>query len=137
MSVTIPERFTLARVLREDRLSRTFVGNDHLLDDKEVVVKIFKTVTLDTNRASFIEHFSRLIGLRHNQLATVFDVGLTKRRHLYYVREYLPDSPSIITDPLAMMRSLVSAVAFLSISRLIHGAIKPSNIFATKNTVKL
>ncbi len=88
-------------------------------------------------REELIEHFSWLVGLKHSQLANVYDVGMTERRHIYYVREYFPSSELLSLDPSLVMKSLVSIVVSLEKQRRIHGAIKPSNIFVTNETFKL
>ena len=132
-----PERFALVRILREDRRSKTFLANDNLLDRENVIVRIIKRDQIKVDRDRVVEHFSWSIGVQHSQLASVLDAGLTKKHDLYYVREYLPTSELFSVDPLAVMRSLISAVAFLSRHRRVHGAIKPSNIFVTNAIFKL
>src|SRR5690349_14996278 len=85
MSIKIPDRFIVARALREDSYARTFVGHDRLFDNCEVVVKIFRRGTVDRDRLSpSIEQYARLIGLKHKQLAPIFDLGLTRRRQFFY-----------------------------------------------------
>src|SRR5574339_111765 len=128
MKATIPERFSLNRILREDRHSRTFLANDYLLDLENVVVKILSKELVRNNRAQLLEHFSWSIGVSHSQFANVLDAGLTKQQHLFYVREYLPPS-HLSHEPLRVVTSLVSIVDFLSRHGRIHGAIKPSNLF--------
>src|SRR5262245_52272826 len=108
-----PERFVLVRILREDRQSKTFLANDRVLDRENVIVRIIRKNHVCVHRDRLIEHFSWLIGVQHNQLATVFDAGLTRKQDLFYVREYLPPSQLFCIDPLLVMRRLASVVAFM------------------------
>jgi DNA-binding NtrC family response regulator/tetratricopeptide (TPR) repeat protein len=137
MRSNFPKRFALIRILREGQDSKTFLANDHLLDRENVIVKIVRKDRVRSNREQLIEQFSWLIGVQHAQFAAVLDAGLTNQQHFYYVREYLPASELPSVDPLTIVNSLVSAVDFLSKHGRIHGGIKPSNIFVTKNTFKL
>src|SRR5215470_19689495 len=122
------ERFASVRTLREDRYAKTFLADDHLLDRENVVVKVIKKDHIRRGRDELIEQLSWLIGVRHPHFADLLDAGLTKQQHLYYVREYLPASDLYSVEFVALMKSLVSAVDFLSLHNRVHGAIKLSNI---------
>jgi transcriptional regulator with GAF, ATPase, and Fis domain/tetratricopeptide (TPR) repeat protein len=137
MRSSIPERFELVHILREDRQSRTFLANDNLLDRERVIVRIIRKDHVQVDREKLIEHFSWLIGVQHSHFATVLDAGLTRKQDLYYVREYVPHSELFSIDPLVATRFLICAVDFLSRHRRAHGAIRPSNIFITTDTFKL
>ena len=133
----IPDRFALTRTLREDRQSTTFLATDHLLDRDNIILKIIRKDYVQADRDQLVEHFSWVVGVQHDQFAIVLDAGLTKQHHLYYVREYLPPSELLSADPLTTMKSLVSAVDFLSGNGRVHGGMKPSNVFVTNGSLKL
>src|SRR5262245_36720854 len=132
MRSMIPERFVLVRLLKEDRYAKVFLANDDLLGRENVVVRIISKERIRYSGDRLFEFFSWWIGIQHPEFASVFDAGLTKQQHLYFVREYLPQSQLFSLDSVAMIRRLLSAVSFLSQQNRIHGAIKPTNIFATK-----
>src|SRR5437867_9917007 len=137
MKCFVPERFALIRLLREDRYTKTFLANDHLLDLENVVVRIISKDCVNGDYDRLIEHFSWNIGVHHRQFATVFDSGFTKQQHLYVVREYLPPSELPSSEIFTTVKSLISAVDFLAGHGCVHGNIKPSNIFVSQESVKL
>jgi len=89
----VPERFAVIRTFREDRSSKTFLADDHLLGRENVIVRIVRKDCIHANREQLIEHFSWAVGVHHSLFATVLDAGLTKRQDLYFVREFLPSRP--------------------------------------------
>src|SRR5262245_20775997 len=91
MNRFVPDRFDSVCTLREDRHSKTFLADDHLLDREKVVVRIIRKDHV-RDRDSVIERLSWFTGVRHPYFADVLDAGVTKQQHLYYVREYLPPS---------------------------------------------
>src|SRR5262249_25545958 len=133
----VPERFSVIRILRQDRYTKTFLANDYLLEQENVVVRILKKDRVKLDEDRLINHFSWQIGVHHIHFAKVFDSGLTRQQHLYVVREYLPSSELLTADVLRATRSLVSAVDFLSSHGRVHGGIKPSNIFVGQESLKL
>jgi len=136
MRVVIPERFALIRTLRDDSESRTFLANDYVIDRESVLVRIIHRDRFRTD-PQFVRELSWLVGMHHPRLATVFDAGLTKQQHLYYVRQYLPPSEIFTTNPMNVVKPLVSAVAFLGRHGFTHGAISPPNIFVHREKLKL
>src|SRR5881396_1647289 len=135
MKIFVPTRFSVVRVLREDRNTKTFLGTDHLLEKSDVVVKISRGGLSD--RDYLIQRLSWFQGIRHDNLSTIFDAGLTTKGDLYCVREYLPASELFSTGSFVVVKALTSVIDFLQFHRRIHGAIKPSNIFFTNGNLKL
>ena len=137
MKIFVPSRFSVIRVLRDDGHSKTFLGTDHLLERADVVVKICRKGHFGRDRDYLIERLSWFSGIRHDNLTTIVDAGLTTRGDLYCVREYLPVSELFSTESSIAINALVSTIHFLQSHRRIHGAIKPSNIFVNNNILKL
>ncbi|PYR97087.1 MAG: hypothetical protein DMG16_25830 [Acidobacteria bacterium] len=135
MKIFVPSRFSVIRVLREDGHRKTFLGTDHLLEKSDLVVKISRKSRSD--RDDLIQRLSWFAGIRHDNLGTIFDAGLTTRADLYSVREYLPSSELFSTGSVVVIKALTSAIDFLQSHGRIHGAIKPSNIFFTGGKLKL
>src|SRR5438094_677131 len=88
MKMSVPDRFEVIRTLREDRQSKTYLANDHRFNRSNVIVRIIRKDHIQCERTQMVEHFSWFIGLQHSEFATVFDAGLTKQQHVYYVREH-------------------------------------------------
>jgi DNA-binding NtrC family response regulator/tetratricopeptide (TPR) repeat protein len=132
-----PERFSLIRNLRDGRDHKTFIANDYLLEKDNVVLKIIMRDHVPADRSETINRFSWLVGTTNDQLANIHDVGFSKQKHLYLVRDYLPFSELFTLDPCSVMQRLLSAIALWVQHRRVHGAIKPSNIFITQDICKL
>src|SRR5579862_2121245 len=136
MKIWVPRRFSVVRILREEANSKTLLANDHILKGSDVLVKILRKGSFCSDQP-LVEQLSWFSGIRHKNIGTIFDAGLTLRGDLYYVREYLPIAEFASLNNLATIKGLISAVAFLQINNRIHGAIKPSNIFLTDKHLKL
>jgi DNA-binding NtrC family response regulator/serine/threonine protein kinase/tetratricopeptide (TPR) repeat protein len=130
------ERFTELRTLRDDHTSKTILANDVLGNKEQVIVKFTKRGHFDNDPSRLIEHFSWAIGVKHDHIAKTFDAGLTRQCHVFYVREYLPESQLLSMDVDPLLKPLVSGVDFLLRHQRVHGAIRPSNIFAAAGTLK-
>jgi DNA-binding NtrC family response regulator/tetratricopeptide (TPR) repeat protein len=137
MGSFVPERFAVIRTFREDRSSKTFLADDHLLGRENVIVRIVRKDCIHANRQQLLEHFSWVVGVKHSLFATVLDAGLTKRQDLYYVREFLPSSGLFSVDASLWIPYLVAAIDFLHCHGRIHGAIRPSNIFSANENFKI
>src|SRR5881397_1208658 len=135
MKIFVPNRFSVVRVLREDNQTKTFLGTDHLLEKADVVVKISRKGRSD--RDYLTRRLSWFAGIRHDNLSTVFDAGVTTKGDLYCIREYLPASELFSTGSFVLVKALTSAIEFLQSNGRIHGSVKPSNIFFNNENLKL
>src|SRR5438477_9782369 len=113
MRTSIPKRFSLIRVLREGRNSRTFLACDNWTGMPNVVVKLFGKAHFTSDRHELQQVLSWFVGINHPHLSNVLSVGLTSTSDLYYVREYFPDSQFSCGDEIEITRQLLSTVAFL------------------------
>ncbi len=137
MTTLFPDRFSVSRLLRNDTTATTFVAKDLLLEQREVLVKLVPKTRFARDDKNLVNHFSWFMGVKHDQLSEIIDVGLTAKKELYLVREYFPPSNLLSADPFKTMLGLVSAVDFLQSHFQIHGAIKPTNIFCYEDTLRL
>src|SRR5437870_375531 len=92
MKIVVPDRFNIISVFREDAESKTFLASDSVLDRTDVLVKIVRKDHFNRSLDSLVQQVSWFSGIRHDNLGIIFDAGLTPKRDLYYVREYLPIS---------------------------------------------
>src|SRR5690349_2874004 len=113
----IPSRFTDIKILRETRATRTFSATDKYFDEPIVLVKHFRRRYFDVNRLETERVISAFMGLRHQNLSRMLDVGLTGDGDLYVVREYFPAIAS--PEPLTFdaVTKLISIVRFLHSNR--------------------
>jgi DNA-binding NtrC family response regulator/tetratricopeptide (TPR) repeat protein len=137
MGTMLPRRFEPIRVLRKSSASATFVATDQQLGRNEVVVKVIAKGNFTSDTSSLVEFFSWYEGLRHPLLSTVLDAGLTPKRDLFYVRDYHPDSEFLSSPSKESVKALISAVDFFQVVGRAHGAIKPSNIFASDGALRI
>ena len=137
MTGLVPERFILVRKLREDRQSKTFIANDQLFHQNNVILRIVRKEHCHADKQILLEHFSWFVGMRHDRFANVLDAGFTERQHLYCVREHLPASELYCADFLVLTEALVSTMDFLSTHHRFHGALKPTNLFISNASFKL
>ena len=133
----IPERYTLIRTLQEGAHSTTFLVNDQLMEQDNLVLKLIRNEEAHFDRDQIIRFFSWQVGFRHRNFARVWDAGLATPHHLYYVREYFPHSEFFATDRSWATKCLTSTIAFLLKHGYVHGGIKPSNLFFTKENLIL
>jgi len=92
--------------------------------------------------------WKRAIDLSHPNLLTVYDAGrcrLGDQDNIYVVMEYAEENLSEILPQRALsaeevqdlLKPALDALVYLSSKGLAHGHLKPSNILATENCVKL
>jgi protein TonB len=100
------------------------------------------------NGAQRIAHWKQLSTLSHSNLLRIYDAGfcqITGGHWLYVVVEYaeenldqvLPVRPLTVTEVNELLPPALEALSYLHAKRMVHGRIKPSNIFAVKNQLKL
>jgi len=136
MGTVLPRRFEPIRVLRKGNACSTFVATDQYLGINEVVVKVIRKGDFASGN-DVAEDLSWYRGLRHPFLSEVLDAGLTPKRDLFYVRQYHPESEFFSSGNREPVKALVSALDLLRSTGRIHGAIKPSNIFASSGGLKI
>ena len=137
MGTILPGRFEPIRVLRKSGACSTIVATDQQLGRNEVVVKVIGKGNFTSGTASLFDVFSWYRGLRHPCISEVLDAGLTPRRDVFYVRNYHPDSEFFTSANRESIKALTSAIDFLQSVGRVHGAIKPSNVFASGGGLKI
>src|SRR5438067_4928668 len=137
MRKRLPDRFTLIRTLKDTRDCKTFLAADRSSDGRHVIVKLFSRRSIIDNGAGIGQMLSWFIGVRHRHLASTLGAGFTPSGDVYYAREYFPTPGLSGGNEVSIIRSLLSTVSFLHSAGLIHGAIKPSNVFLSNGVLKL
>src|SRR5688572_29715518 len=137
MGTILPRRFEPIRVLRKGSACSTFLATDQRLARNEVVVKVIGKGNFTSETSSLFDVFSWHQGLRHPYVSEVLDAGLTPKRDVFYVRDYLPDSQLFSSNNKESVKTLVSAIDFFQSVGRVHGAIKPSNVFVSGQALQL
>jgi len=95
-----------------------------------------------------VERWNRAATLRHPHLVRIFAAGTGELAGMplaYFVMEYaeenlaevLSERPLTTDETRDMLRSVADALAYLHGQGLVHGNLKPSNILAVEDTVKI
>src|SRR5262249_52264234 len=126
------------KILHETRAIKTFTASDKYFDEEPtVLVKYFRRRYFDVNRPEAERVISVFMGLRHQNLSRMLDVGLTGEGDLYVVREHFPETGSPSPPTFDAITKLISTVLFLHSKKQVHGAIKPSNVFVSDTSFKV
>jgi DNA-binding NtrC family response regulator/tetratricopeptide (TPR) repeat protein len=122
------DRFEVIRTLHVLRHQATFLAHDHLLETK-VLVKLLPRKIVLSEKQALREGLCWYHGVDHPHLLRILDAGLTPKRDLYYVREYVPNSDCLSPTNTTWLPLFLGTVQFLHSHDRVHGSIKPSNIF--------
>lgn len=110
---------------------------------------VIKLIPTDgVNATEQITRWKQAAALSHSNLLRIFDAGfcqITGIHWLYVVMEYaeenldqvLPVRPLTTIEVNELVPPILEALAFLHAKGLVHGRIKPANVFAIKNQLKL
>jgi DNA-binding NtrC family response regulator/serine/threonine protein kinase/tetratricopeptide (TPR) repeat protein len=137
MRPVLPLRFETIQVLRETATSSTFVATDHVLARNNVVVKAIRKGNFTHDLEQVIHVFACFRGLRHPHIAGILDAGLTPKGDLFYVRDFALHTELFSRKDMDLLNTLLGAIDFLHSVGHVHGSIKPTNVFASSNSVQL
>jgi len=138
--------FPLLEYLGESERAVVFLTQLGSAPQNKAVIKL---VTLDPARAaSQLSRWDRAAKLDHPGLIRIFEAGrcqLDGGELLYVVTEYaeenlgqiLPLRPLTPSEAEAMLKPVVGALAFIHNQGWVHGRLKPSNILAIQDQVKI
>ncbi|HEY7353699.1 MAG TPA: TonB family protein [Terriglobales bacterium] len=113
---------------------------------QSAAIKIVRAESV--NAAQQISRWKESATLAHSNLLRIFEAGhcqITGSQWVYCVTEYgeenldqiLPVRPLSSVEVMELLPPVLEALSYLHAKRLVHGRIKPSNIFAIKNQLKL
>jgi TonB family protein len=110
---------------------------------------VIKLIAADGQDAeAFISRLEAIAQLSHPHLLRIFHVGrceIYSSPHIYVVMEYadedlsqiLPSRPLTPTETEEMLRAVIDGLAFLHEKGFVHGHLKPSNIMAVNDRLKI
>ena len=141
----VDNKFRLRQFLGETEDSAVFLTNLPEPSTKKAAIKFIPAGTTADHQLSL---WRRVMQLTHPQLLRIHDIGrcrLANRDRLYVVMEYADEDLSQIlplrslteSEAREMLGPVLDALVFLHGKGLIHSRIKPSNILATADQLKL
>ena len=140
------DAFPLRRYLGGSDHSCVFLTEHAGREPRAAVIKLTQSST--ANWESQVSWWQQITKFRHPHLIQLFENGrcqLDGNELFYCVMEYaeeslaeiLPDRPLSAKESLDMLRPVLDALAYLHSHGFVHGHIKPSNILAAGDQVKL
>ncbi len=139
-------KYQLQRFLGSTDHSVVFLAEFHDPDPKLTAIKFISADV--TNRAQQIAAWKNAAELKHPNLIEIYGGGLCKMEEtdlLYVAMEYaeenlsqvLPHRPLTVEETREMLNCIVDVLVYLHGRNLTHGHIKPSNVLAAGEHLKL
>ena len=138
-AVTSPERYEIV-----DRIGAGGLGIVYKVEDRATGKMLaMKVMPRDRGTANLRSEFLALARLRHDNIVSVSDYGLTPVGHDYFTMEYVEGPPlleAIDRVPskqfYQVIGSVLRALAFIHGRGMVHADIKPSNILIDAKLLK-
>ena len=141
--------YTLSELLGEGGMGAVFLGKR--TDGQFEHTAAIKIIQSGLNRPDIYDHFLRerqiLAGLNHENIARLYDGGVTENNIPYLIMEYVDGTPIdiycdkynlTINDRIQLFRSVCDAARYAHRNLVIHRDLKPENILIKQNgTVKV
>ncbi len=138
-------KFPLLRCLGESDHSVVFL-TERKLEAQKAAIKLLPATSSDTELQ--ISRWEAAAKLSHPHLVRLWETGrcsIGNMAYCYVVMEYaeenlyqiLPDRPLSADEARAMLPSVLDALSYLHQQGFVHGHIKPTNIMASGDQVKL
>src|SRR5258707_5592714 len=132
------ERFDVERVLGRGGMGTVYLARDRRLD-RQVAVKVLHDKDLDNpeKRARFLREARTAASVRHQNVATIYEVGQTDEGAPFIVMEYCAGEtlsqrvkrrPIEAGEFLVIARQLASGIAAAHESGIVHRDLKTANI---------
>ncbi len=143
LSLSLGGGYIIDRELETTGRSRLFIARE-LTDDREVVVKVLPDeVTSGVDAERFAREVHLVSALQEPHTVPILASGLTASGSTYYVMPYiaepslghrLEEAPVAFDDAIIALRDLARAMEHAHRHGIVHGDIKPENVFLIKGT---
>ena len=141
----IENRYRVLSVLGAGSVGVVYRVADEPRDGAVVALKILKVLeSLPDAVEGFRREFRTLTQLRHPNLVSVYDYGVTKAGDLYFTMEYAEGRSlrQVVREAgigrlVPLMVQICRALAYIHSRGVLHGDLKPSNVLVVAGQVKL
>ncbi len=143
LSLSLGAGYIIERELATTGRSRLFVARE-LTHDRDVVVKILPDeVAADVNAERFAREMHFIGALQEPHTVPVLTTGRMSGGGMYYTMPYiaepslgqrLEEAPVSFDDSITALRDLARAMEHAHRQGIVHGDIKPENVFLVKGT---
>lgn len=148
-------RYQRQKELGQGAMGLVYLVHDRLTQQnvalKEVNMGDGRTTTSDSDTASnnyrmaLVQEFQILASLRHPNIISVLDYGITDERIPFFTMEYLENAQTVadasrgkpIEYKATLIVQILRALVYLHRHNIIHRDLKPDNILVVNDTVKL
>jgi len=125
-------RFSVSKILKDDRCGKTYIAFDRWLQKPDLVVKVVRKTSLEVEEMHREDWLTSFTSTRLQHVLPIIDAGITRDGDLYLVREYCEGVPAAYQQGIEELRILISTVLFLRSSGFVHGALKPGNVISSQ-----
>lgn len=139
-SIALPDRYEVISELGSGGMGKVYLVLDTTLK-KSVAIKVLATDSLehDPERLQRFQREAKAAGrMRHENLVSVMDFGLTSSGQPYLVMDYVEgptlkevidsEGPFTISDAVDILSLLASAIAHAHVNGVVHRDLKASNV---------
>jgi len=138
----IESRYRVLTVIGSGGMGTLYRVSDEARSNEILALKTVRLKTQTTERAESAERFQRefqlLTQLRHPNLVSVYNFGITTNSELYFTMEWIEGEdlepkqhPLEPAATIPVMIQVCRALAYLHARGVIHGDLKPQNILMT------
>jgi serine/threonine protein kinase/tetratricopeptide (TPR) repeat protein len=141
LSLALGGRYILERELETTGRSRLFLARDDE-QDREVVVKVLPdAVTTGVSPDRFAREIRYMSALQEPHTVPIFSTGFTAGGSIFYTMPYikerslghrLEEAPLSFDEAIVALRDLARAMKHAHALGIVHGDIKPENVFLIK-----
>ena len=144
----IENRYRVRMVIESGKAEELYQVSDEAQNAEVVTLKILKGRDSLIEVPDSIERFQRefliLTQLRHPNLVSVYDYGITAEDQLYFTMEWI-DGQNLASrlgsfaapDTIPIIVQICRALAYLHARDVIHGGLKPYNVLMAGDRVKV
>ncbi|MCP4542137.1 MAG: tetratricopeptide repeat protein [Chloroflexi bacterium] len=138
----IENRYRVLSVIGKGGMGTLYHVSDEAKDDELVALKTVRLDIPEAETSEVVERFRRefqlLTRLRHPNLVSVYDFGITTEGDIYFTMEWIKgqdlEPGQRLLEPEATIPVMVQvcrALAYLHARGVIHGDLKPANVLMT------